>query len=224
MVNAFLTRSSGDNDDTETFVRDLVDRDGFKGVGGFSLVCGKLGKPLAVISNRTPSVEGVTWLAENRDETVGLSNAAFGNRTWPKVLQGEELMSSTITESIERGDSKQDLVESMMQLLSTDTLPKKRDDQGWESYVRQLRKSIFIPAVGREGPDDPRADDIAAAKSNPHVRGLSGVYGTQNQTVVLFGHDGQATFVERTLYDDDARPVKDPDRDRWFEFHVEDQG
>lgn len=223
MVNAFLMQSPEDAQGTEAFVNTLVDGDGLKGVGGFSLVCGKIGQPLAVISNRTPNAEGVAWLAKERNETIGLSNAAFNDRTWPKVLQGEELLSSAIAASVARGDGNVDLVEELMRLLSTDTLPKKQEGQGWENYVRELRKSIFVPVVGGEGTDDLQAGDMAAAKSDQHVRGLSGLYGTQTQTVVLLDHHGQVTFVERTLYDNNAKPVKNQDRDRWFEFHLGDE-
>jgi len=221
MVNAFLTQSSAKNEDTSTFVKNLVDEDGLKGVGGFSLVCGKVGEPLAVVSNRTPSVEGMTWLAEQRGETVGLSNAAFGDRTWPKVLQGEKLMASAIAESGARKDSKAAFVEMMMSLLSVDTLPKREEGQGWESYVKELRKSIFVPVIGGDGADEMAADDVAAARTDQHVQGLSGVYGTQKQTVVLVDHHGRVTFVERTLYDNKVRKVKSLDRDKWFEFRIE---
>lgn len=221
MVNAFLTQSLEKNEDTRTFVKNLVDGDGLKGVGGFSLVCGKAGEPLAVVSNRTPSVEGMTWLAEQRGETVGLSNAAFGDRSWPKVLQGEKLMASAIGESVARKVSKAGFIEAMMGLLSVDTLPEKEEGQGWESYVKELRKSIFIPVVGGDGADDMAADDVAAARRDQHMQGLSGVYGTQKQTVLLVDHHGRVTFVERTLRDNEAREVKSQDRERWFEFRIE---
>ena len=222
VVDAFLEQSPKEVKDTETFVKKLVDEEGQKGIGGFSLICGKLGEPLAVISNRTPNVEGVTWLAKERSETVGLSNTAFGDRTWPKVLQGERLMASIIAESVACRDSKVDFVESLMGLLSTDTLPKRQESQGLESYVRELRNSIFIPILGGEGTSDTRADDVAAAKTDQQTQSLSRVYGTQKQTVVLVDRACQVTFVERTLYDSSAKPMKSQDRDRWFEFRIED--
>lgn len=221
MVNAFLTQSPEKDEDTCTFVKNLIDGDGLEGVGGFSLVCGRVGRPLAVVSNRTPSVEGMTWLPEQRGETVGLSNAAFGDRTWPKVLQGEKLLASAIAESVTRKEPKAAFVEAMMGLLSVDTLPKKEEGQGWESYVKELCKSIFIPVIGGDGADEVAADDVAAVRRDQHAQGMSGIYGTQKQTVVLVDHHGQVTFVERTLYDHEAREVKNRDRDRWFEFRIE---
>ncbi|KAL8804849.1 MAG: hypothetical protein Q9182_002343 [Xanthomendoza sp. 2 TL-2023] len=233
MVNAFMMQDKDSAEDTASFARHLFKDDGVKGVGGFSLVCGKVGQPLAVISNRTPDAEGLIWIAQQRDETVGLSNAAFGDRSWPKVLDGERLMQSVIERSVQQKDTKRALVEGLMQLLSTDTLPRKTHGERWESYVKELRKSIFIPAIGGEGTDHVSADEIAAGKSNEQVQvsqqvdqtkyqdGVSGLYGTQKQTVVLVNHQGHVTVVERTLYNAEAQPVEEIDRDRWFEFDVE---
>lgn len=236
MVNAFLTQSADHPETTHAFVKNLIEGDGVAGVGGFSIVCGKVGEPLAIISNRTPSVEGVTWIAEKRGKTVGLSNATFGDRSWPKVLQGEHYMSRAIAISAARKDTKAELVEKMMGVLSVDTLPRRQEGQVWACYVHQLRNSIFIPAICGEGMDNASADEIAAAKSNKpilvngmpdvskHVGGLSGLYGTHKQSVVLVDHQGHTTFVERTLYDSNAQEVVGSERDRVFEFDIEGWG
>ena len=221
MVNTFLKQPQRQRQSTEAFLQSLLEGDGLKGVGGFSLVCGKIGEPLAVVSNRTPGVEGVTWLAYKRGETVGLSNAAFDDRSWPKVTEGEKLLASAIAESVARKDPKARFIDSVMDLLSTDTLPKRREGQKWNSFVKELRMSILIPRIGGEGMDNLRADDIAAANSDQHGEGLSGVYGTQKQTVILVDHMGKATFVERSLYDSAAQPIKVSERDEWFEFDIE---
>ncbi len=233
MVNAFLTQAPDKPENTHAFVENLIEGEGVKGVGGFSLVCGKAGRPLAVVSNRTPSVEGVAWIAEGRGETIGLSNAAFGDRSWPKVLRGEELMSSAIAKSIAREDSKPEFIEELLRVLSVDTLPERQEGQSWTSYVYELRKSIFIPAIGGEGMDGVSADNIAAARTSQRVHisskaeiskhqgGLSGKYGTQKQTVVLVDHQGHVTLVERTLYDVEGREVVGNERDRVFEFNIE---
>ena len=233
MVNAFLTQAPDRPENTQEFVKDLIEGEGVEGVGGFSLVCGKAGQPLAVISNRTPCVDGVTWIAERRGETVGLSNATFGDRSWPKVLKGEELMSSAIAKSVRRKDSRAELTEELLRVLSADTLPKRREGQGWTSYMNELRNSIFIPVIGGESMDEVSADSIATAKINQqvqvnskydilkHKEGLSGRYGTQKQTVVLVDHQGHVNFVERTLYDMEGREVVGTDRDRTFEFDIQ---
>ena len=232
MVNAFLMQERSSPVDTESFAKRLID-EGVTGVGGFSLVCGQAGQPLAVISNRTPDLDDVTWIAKEKDETVGLSNAAYGNHSWPKVNNGKKMMQEAIEASVKRKDSKEAFVEEMMRLLSTDTLPKKKQGESWNSYVKELRNSIFIPAIGGEGTDDTSADEIATGKNHAKVQvqaqstpkagkdGLSGLYGTQKETVVLVSHNGRVTFVERTLFDADAQPTKANEQDRWFEFDRE---
>ena len=206
---------------TRVYAERLFDLDHLKGVGGFSLVFGRAGEPLAVISNRTPKVEDVAWLMEKRGETVGLSNAAFGNRSWPKVTDGERLLKLAIEKNISSKATKVDFIDDLLALLSTDTLPKRQEGQKWETFVRELRMSIFIPKLGGEGMDGMSADEIAAARSDQHAQGLSGTYGTQKQTVVLVTHQGHVTFVERTLYDSDAQPCTKPDRDKWFEWYID---
>lgn len=229
MVNAFLTASSGADQSTEDFVRNLTQGEGVKGVGGFSLVCGNIGEPLAIVSNRTPDVDGVTWIAGKRGETVGLSNAAYGDRSWPKVVHGEKLLEKALSDSAENKETKDQLITRLLQLLSTDTLPKRTSNQSWESYVRELRNSIFIPALGGEGMDGMAADTVAAANSDtkaevidePRQRvGNTGLYGTQKQTIVLVDYEGVVTFMERTLYDDGGRPIPVGTGDRYFEIKL----
>lgn len=232
IVNAFLGQPPTSVETTEDFVKHLVSDDGLKDVGGFSLVCGKVGDRLAVVSNRTPSVEGLTWMAEGRGETTGLSNVTFGNRSWEKVLHGEELVAAAIAKSVARKDHKEEFVEEMMAVLSVDTLPKRKKGEGWETFNAELRHTILVPTVGGHGMDGTEADEIAAATSSKPLEGvdcqsesvpqdgLSGIYGTQTQTVVLVGHEGLVTFMERRLYDSDARPVAKEKRDRVFEFQI----
>ena len=233
MVNAFLTQPLHSSNSTEDFVHNLVEGEGLEGVGGLSLVCGKVGEPLAVISNRTPNVEGTAWIAKDKGETIGLSNAAFGNRSWPKVLRGEALLSSAINQDVAGQRSQASLIEHLFRILDDDTLPRMPNDCPWESYVGELRKSIFIPAIRGEGAEESRAEDVAAANSDQHINmenaakasetrnDIDGVYGTQKQTVVLVNRQGRVTFVERTLYDATGRTVAMPDRDRAFRFDIE---
>ena len=172
MVNAFLKQSTEAEQNTEAFIKKLLHEDELKGIGGFSLICGKVGEPLAVISNRTPSVEGVTWIAGKNGDTVGLSNATFDNKSWPKVNDGKKLMASAIARSVARKDTKKDFVEEMMGLLGIDTLPKGNRGQNWDVRVKELRLSILIPRIDGDDVDGMKAEDIAAARSEQPV----GVY------------------------------------------------
>ena len=233
MVNAFLTQPPDGSGGTEQFIHDLVDSDGLKGVGGFSLVCGKVGQPLAVISNRTPNVEDTAWIVKGRGETIGLSNAAFDNRSWPKVVRGEALLSSAIKQHLLEQTSQASFIEQLFRILDDDTLPRKPHDYPWDTYVKELRKSIFIPVIGGEGAEESRAEDLAAANSKQHVRvedstkraqsknEVDGAYGTQKQTVVLADYQGRVTFIERTLYDASSKVMEAPGRDRTFRFDIQ---
>ena len=233
MVNSFLTQPAHKEATTDTFIEALTEGEGLKGVGGFSLICGKVGEPLVVISNRTPDVASTPWIFKEGGETVGLSNSAFANKSWPNVLSGEELLSQAIEDSISHHGSQASLIENLFQLLSVDTLPKRPKGMVWESYNRELRKSIFIPVIGGAGTDELSAEDLAAAKSDQQVMveddqqmtdkgdGLSGLYGTQKQTVVLVGHQGRVTFVERSLYGAGGKAVPASERDRVYEFDIQ---
>lgn len=143
------------------------------------------------------------------------------------------LLFSAIKQNISEQRSQASFIKLLFRILDDDVLPRKRKDYPWDSYVLELRKSIFIPAIGGEGAEDSRAEDLAAAKSDQHIsvdnaprvaemkHSLDGVYGTQKQTVVLVDRRGRVTFVERTLYDATSKASVAPDRDRTFQFDIE---
>ena len=197
------------------YAQDLFEGEGMKGVGGFSLVCGRLGESLAVVSNRSGHGQ-VDWILSEKPETVGLSNGMFSDRSWRKVELGEEGLERLIQDDVDGRErrSKDDFVEDCLRLLSRDTLRKKREGELWGSYVNSLRESIFIPVVGGD-----EGEKAGEEQGNKQV-GTSGLYGTQKQTVLLVDRKGKVTIVERTLYDCKGSKVSEEERDRRFEFHI----
>jgi uncharacterized protein with NRDE domain len=173
MVKAWLTGPTEEN--TVDFVHRLLDGEGVKGVGGFSLICGKLRKhvdesrkalePLAIISNRCEDTQDVPWIAGQRNEVYGLSNQSYMDPvTWPKIASGKKLLMATVNDAIAEGWDEEQLVEKLYSVLSTDTLPAQ-DGKSFEESLSQLRKSIFIPSIGGTEAVKPllKAEDIAAA-------------------------------------------------------------
>jgi len=228
--SAYLTVPPDRDESPEQFAYRLIEEDGVHGVGGFSLAFGQLKRlaregeeagVLNFVSNRTPNVQGLKH--SPRRGTWGLSNSHYGDRAWPKVVDGERLLGEVVQADTEGEQELDELIEKCFEVLSTDTLPKKDPDEEFQIYVRQLRHSIFIPAVGGDesGPKI-SADLLAAAREQtPMSKATSGVYGTQRQTVILVDRLGKATFVERTLYDGEANAVAETERDRRFDFDIE---
>jgi uncharacterized protein with NRDE domain len=259
MVTAWL---AGPKDEkTIEFVHRLLDGDGVKGVGGFSLICGRLQRhmeddtkeleSLAIISNRCEESQDVPWIAGKRDEVYGLSNASYTDPVeWQKVSSGKALLTNAVNEAVAGGWDENQLVESLYGLLSTDTMPPQ-NDQSFEEYLSQLRESIFIPPIGdtEAAKAGPKAEDIAAAGpensktvTNGHVSQncllkdelkqderpdsgtngvMTGCYGTQRQTLILVDWDGNVTFRERALWDDDGKPIPSGKGDMKFQFKIE---
>lgn len=229
IVNSFLQTPPGSPETTEEFAKRLVEEEGVSDVGGFSLAFGKLRSPdsaegsrgLAIISNRTPDIKGVTWIADQPGQVYGLSNSHYGDLSWPKVVHGEQLLKQCIHANVSRNAGKDALLASLFDVLSVDTLPKQQKGDDWETYIGQLRNSIFIPLVGGEQLEAEPADAVAASSSKKPATAFAGSYGTQKQTVLLVDTNGKATFVEKTLYGEKGMPA-DPDKNtRVFEFDIE---
>jgi uncharacterized protein with NRDE domain len=253
MVTAWLT--SPEDESTEQFVHHLLEGEGVKGVGGFSLVCGKLRKrrdtehelePLAIISNRAGSPDDVPWIAQKRGQVYGLSNTSFLDpETWPKVRMGREKVLGVVKEAVDGGLGEQELVDKLYAVLDTDTLPPQ-EGEDFEEYIYQLRHSIFIPAIGHAArPKVPKADAIASANTAVAANGIkecedseeelkeeeapdpeqspgmTGIYGTQRQTIILVDWEGNVTFRERSLWDAEGNPIERGKADMKFEFKVE---
>lgn len=254
MVTAWLT--GPEEESTRDFVYRLLEGEGVKGVGGFSLVCGKFRKrresssglePMAIISNRAGSPEDVPWIAKRRGEVYGLSNQTYDDPiTWPKVELGKQRLLEAVEDAIEADLGEEELVDKLYAILDTNTLPKQDDDRGFEDYLVELRHSIFIPAIGQAVRDIPKADEIAAAKPLPNGHAstdaksrdelkeaerpekmtetgnaMTGVYGTQRETIILVDWEGHVTFRERSLYDAQGKPIERGTGDMKFDFQIE---
>lgn len=228
--NAWLKSDPKAKETAEQFAKRLVEEDGVRGVGGFSLCYGFAqdvvqgrNKGLAIVSNSTPDVHGLIHLAGSPNETHALSNAAYGDQSWPKVVNGERWTKAAIEASVEKNESREQLLERLLTVLSTDTMPRQKENEEWDMYLNQLRHSIFIPAIGR--------DQLEALKMPAHQVGdvvkhkatdaTTGCYGTQKQIVIMVDKQGKLFYTERTLYDRDAKPIEKGQGDRAFEFQIE---
>ncbi|CAG8980244.1 hypothetical protein HYALB_00009826 [Hymenoscyphus albidus] len=256
MVTAWL--ESKDSESTEHFVHRTLDEEGVAGIGGFSLLFGKLRKektgenvePLGIISNRCDTSSDVPWIGQKRGEVYGLSNTLYDDPIpWPKVEMGKELLSQVVEKAVSSNLNEKQLVDLLYQTLDADTLPKN-DGQEFEEYIYQLRKSIFIPAIGSAASEAvPKADAIASANSEvasesieqskttekltaefrsteaptptPTSAPMTGIYGTQRQTIILVDWEGNVSFRERALWDEEGNPIERGKGDMKFEFTIE---
>jgi uncharacterized protein with NRDE domain len=231
--NAWLKSDPAAKESSDEFARRMIEEDGVKGVGGFSLCYGFVqdvvktahgnGNGMNIVSNRTPDVQGVIRLLGEEDETHALSNAAYGDRSWPKVVNGEAWTQKAIKESVAANESRDQLVQRLLGVLSTDTMPRQRENEQWDMYLNQLRHSIFIPSIGRDHLDEHRmpAHEVGDVVKHKAADATSGCYGTQKNIVVLVDKEGRTYYLERTLYDENAEPIENGKRDKVFEFQIE---
>lgn len=166
MVTAWLGAHPAES--TQQFVRRMLEDDGVKGVGGFSLICGKLRKargdkniePLAIISNRCDNVEQVPWICGQRRSIYGLSNATYLNpqnetpeELWPKIREGREKLSQVI--EVKGGEELGEIEfqEELFKILDVDRFPSEHC-MDLEEGIPLLKDSIFIPAFGGKAHQD----------------------------------------------------------------------
>ncbi|OLN82353.1 Transport and Golgi organization protein 2-like protein [Colletotrichum chlorophyti] len=257
MVTAWL--GSDPAESASDSVNHLVKDGGVKGVGGFSMVAGKLKrkrgsdeKPehalegVAIVSNRCDNLHDVPWVAEERDEVYGLSNTVYDDpKPWPKVESGKRLVREAIQEAVAQDLDEEALAERLFTVLDTDTLPK-HPDMSLADYIKELKQSIFIPALGDEshrkameeavarGQGRWADDDQKAAESlqlgerpDPPAQGSNnvgfevGLYGTQRQTVIMVDWDGNVSYRERALWDGNGNPIARGQGDEVFRFKIE---
>ncbi|KAL4943184.1 hypothetical protein BDV06DRAFT_211227 [Aspergillus oleicola] len=234
------TQGKPNRDQTTEYVAEMVASPTARNVGGFSLVCGYVGEPLAIVSNRSSEMEQVEWIAgedsgpdsgEGRGlgtgKTVGLSNTVFDDRSWPKILVGERMVESEIGEHAKGGEGEEELIQRLLRVLGTNSLPQLDDDATAEDYLPYFRRSIFIPLIGtreKKGPEPAAAESIKkkteSGNDSLDQSYLHGPYGTQKQTVLLVAKDGRVRYFERTLYDGEAKPVPVGEGDRSIELQV----
>lgn len=227
--NAWLKSDPKASESAEQFAKRMIQEDGVKGVGGFSLLYGfmqdvvKGGKGLRIISNRTPDIDGVIILATKPGETHALSNAAYGDRSWPKIVNGEKWTVEAIRTSVEKNETRDQLVDRLIDILSIDTMPKQKENEEWDMYLNQLRHSIFIPSIGRDDLEELKmpAHEIGDVVKQRAAHATDGVYGTQKNIVILVDREGKVFYLERTLFDRDAKPIEKGKGDATFEFQVE---
>ena len=158
MVTAWLAAPPAEP--TARFVERMLADGGVRGVGGFSLICGKLRRsrrpspghdgaaiaPLAVLSNRASHPSHVPWIAGARGETLGLSNTRYDDPVlWPKIADGR----AALDRAVAAGESatEAELLASLFAVLDADTLPVD-DGVPFDECTLLLKHSIFIRAIG----------------------------------------------------------------------------
>ena len=265
---------------TDAFVHRMLATGETKGMGGLSLICGKLRPrgassssssggggpkqngtaaaalpkthqvldPLAIISNRSDGVDDVPWICGERGRVYGLSNtcyappdhhdAAAGEPLWPKVADGIALLEKAMATVAEGAVPDEAALEELLfGILNRDTLPR-HPGMKFEDQVAVLKDSIFIPPIGdekharemeaavRNGHDSKLAEAAGVLKSDerPEQQGqgfMTGLYGTQRQTVILVDWDGNVTYKERALWDASGNPLAPGEGDLTFKYQIE---
>lgn len=222
-------------------VQHFVQDGGVKGVGGFSMLCGKLTRRdegIAVVSNRADHIDDVPIVHPERIKGWGLSNTTFDkSHTWPKVADGTSGFDSIVESHIAEGGSEDSLVQALFKHLDTDTLPDVSGLSLQES-VLLLKTSIFVPSLGderhrremeeaqaRKESSWPTEEDLAQGRVKIDDMSLDGfergMYGTQRQTVILVDTEGNVTFVERALWDANGHSIARGDGDVYFRFKID---
>lgn len=239
MVTAWLGESPKTTvkHSVEHFVHDV----GVKGVGGFSIVCGKLRKNsegFAIVSNRADSHDDVPIVTPDNIMGWGLSNTTYDKSdTWPKVAMGSVNFNKVIERHATEEESEEKLISLLFEHLGTNTLTGYYE-RSLEENIQLLKNSIFVPAIGDE--KQKREMETARARGKGNwptgenlektelgANGISGgtfdigMYGTQRQTVVLVDREGNVTYVERALWDSNGNEVSRGEGDVRFKFKVE---
>lgn len=248
IVTSWLGAPDGEN--LEQFVKKTLEGRLLAGIGGFSLICGDIKgarnqtiEPLVIISNRSDEASAIPKFGDERGKVWGLSNTVFEEPpTWPKIITGKQLMGEAIEKAV-AGDADEDqLTDLLFSVLDTNNMPPRDPHMGHEEYIDLLKNSIFCPPITDEqrvsemeaavkrGKDKPAFSDGieegtrgAAEHSPPKGSAIfdKGAYGTQRQTIILIGWDGQVTYKERALWDAHGNPIERGKGDVTVKFGIE---
>ncbi|KAF9363755.1 hypothetical protein BGX34_003404 [Mortierella sp. NVP85] len=136
---------------------------------------------------------------------TGLSNSTFA-RPWRRVELGSRALEAALEKSLERFGyghrascphknesctSDHDMNElawfviEALTVLRTHAEPYPELVESWDVFTSGIGDRVFVPRTGMEH------------LSLPHVKRE---YGTRSSTVVLFGRNGQAVYVEKNWY------------------------
>ncbi|KAK0709904.1 NRDE protein-domain-containing protein [Lasiosphaeria miniovina] len=203
MVTAWLGADPAES--SHDFVRKMLESGDVKGVGGFSLICGKLRKanlegekglePLAILSNRCDHIDHIPWIGGQRNSEYGLSNAIYQDEKveqdliWPKVRRGTELLSQVIADKASEGKEEDELVEDLFKILDEDRFPQNHI-LDLEEGIPLLKHSIFIPAFGGQQ----HQDEMAAARQRGIIEQAGHGYATETLANVARPDDQQNGF------------------------------
>ncbi|AEO64401.1 uncharacterized protein THITE_2169679 [Thermothielavioides terrestris NRRL 8126] len=208
MVTAWLAADPAES--TEQFVHRMLHNGGVKGVGGFSLVCGKLrrakGKniePLAIISNRCDHAGHVPWICGERGSVQGLSNTIYvdpsgddRNNLWPKIRDGTDLLRDAVAAAGE-GASQEEFVASLFNILDVDKFPSDHTID-LEEGLSHSKDSIFIPAFGGRAHQHEMSE--AQRRGNGNLR-QTGNHSPGDEALTMVERpDAQPNGFEKGLY------------------------
>ncbi|KAK1251673.1 hypothetical protein MKX07_007152 [Trichoderma sp. CBMAI-0711] len=233
-------------------VDELVKDGGVKGVGGFSMVCGKLKRKsegIAIVSNRAAEASDVPIVGLEPGGVWGLSNTVYNDpNEWPKVTTGKRLLKQVAQDAAAKQSSEEELIAGLFSILDTESMPERPSGWTLQEYMNLMRHTIFVPPIG----DDVNREEMQKATSkgrvlwakmqgdqkaveelkqesrpevspSPHtsIGFEEGMYGTQRQTVLLVDNDGNATFVERALWDANGNEIPRGEGDVAFRFKID---
>lgn len=264
IVTDWLMGKDGHHETPKSFEQHLQGTGQLKETGGFVLIYGQLQDVVAhcadnseggehknksnglfILSNRPTRSAELSHIVTAPNETIAVSNAPFGDRSWPKLVDGETLLLDAIKSSVEAKDSKDELIERLMAVLSNDKIPWCDGSEDTETFLRHMKSSVCVRKIPLQGsstgiignqPKPTAAPSRAESPGHHHIYEgepekstnpetgeniTSEGYATTQQTVILVSREGEVTYAERTLWDADGKRIPDCIRDRGFTFKIE---